>query len=177
MKFPDIGGRGGGGAGGNDRGLYIKLDDGQKIQGVFRGDPSIFRTHWFGKGKLPVKCVGKETCEHCSGGNEPKFRFAINFVMKEDGVWVAKIFEQGYLLFKDMKALHEGDYNLEETMVSITRSGTELDTEYKILPTKNNGGLTAKDFKAIAAIPLNPLKGDAGESETPPAHTEDDIPF
>lgn len=176
MKFPDIGGgeRGGQSGGG---GLYISLEDGKRIQGIFRGDPAIFHTHWFGKGRRPAKCVGKKTCEHCAAGNEAKFRFAINFITKEDGVWVAKIFEQGYLLLKKMKALHEGDYNLEETLVNVSRSGTELDTEYSVLPAKNNGGLKAADFKSIQAIPLNALKEDAPEASDAQDANESDIPF
>jgi len=175
MKFPDVGGVSRGGAGGSG-GLYVRLADGERIQGVFRGSPSIFRLHW--ANRQSTRCEGKDRCALCQGGDKPKFRFAINFITKEDGVWVAKIFEQGYLLYKKLKDLHENDYNLEETAVNVSRTGEELETEYNVLPAKNNGGLTAKDFKAIAAVPLNRLSEEKPEDPADASgDANEDVPF
>ena len=175
MNFPDIGG--GRGAGGVDSSLFVRLKAGDKINGVFRGDPKIFRLHWIGG--RSHRCQGKDLCEHCAGGDKPKFRFMLNFITKVDNVWLAKIYEGGYQTYKALKELHESDYNLEETAVSIKREGEGTDTRYIVMPLKNNGGLKAADFKAVGAIPLNPFGDDEKAADTPAEETDsnEDVPF
>jgi hypothetical protein len=154
VKFPDIGGQ----SGGSKSGLFVRLKDGEKAVGVFKGDPSIFRIHWK-DGKSTV-CTGKGSCHLCAQpGDEakPKFRFRLNFITKDEGVWVAKIFEGNYGTFKDLKEMHEQSYALPETLVTISRSGEKQNTRYLIMPVKNNGGLNATEFGKLDRIPLNDL--------------------
>ncbi len=177
MKFPDVGG--GRSSGGIDSGLFIKMGDGDKITGVFRGEPKIFRVHWV-NGRSSV-CDGKDTCQLCEKAQvdeklKGKFRFQLNFITKVDGVWLAKVFEGSYQTYKALKELHESDYDLENTAVSIKREGEKTDTRYVVMPLKNNGGLKAPDFKAIHAIPLNQLKDDAPDAAAGDSN-EEDIPF
>lgn len=155
-------------------GNFMKLEDGQRVKGVFRGDPKIFRTHWIG-GRSHL-CTGRDTCEHCKAGDKSKFRFLINFVSKVDGVWMAKVFEQGYGVYKDLKEMHENDYDLENTCITLSRSGKGTDTRYSIIPTKNNGDLKPADFKALGAVPLNPLSDDAA-GDTEASDADEDAPF
>jgi hypothetical protein len=181
MKFPEIGGEKGQKSG-PDSGLFIKLKAGEKVQGVFRGDPHIFKQHWVDN--RSSKCAG-EGCEICERAKtndklKAKFRFYINFIVKIDGVLHAKIFEQSFGTFKDLKTLHESGYDLEQTLVSITRNGSGTDTRYLVLPVKDNGGLKADGFKKVHAVPLNELGDEPsedvdanGEAEA----TEDDLPF
>lgn len=175
MKFPDVDG---GSKGGPAAGTFLKLKDKERVKGVFVGDPVIFRQHWIeNRSQL---CTGKATCDHCKAGDKSKFRFRINFITKVDGVQVAKVFEQGYGFFKDLKEMHENDYNLTETLISLSRSGTGTDTEYRITPVKDNDGLKPADFKRLAAIPLNALTerdSDAIEAETNETPVESDLPF
>lgn len=164
MKFPSVGGEG------SQAGLFVRLKSGEKVLGVFRGEPKIFRQHWVG-GRSSV-CVGKDTCELCQAADKPAFRFRLNFLTRTDGIWMAKIFEQGYGVYQDLKALHEADYNLEETMVSITRVGEGKDTRYGIIPMRGNASMTPEHFQALAKIPLNDLTpGGKAEEKTPtPEH-------
>jgi hypothetical protein len=164
MNFPDVGSSKGNGSG-IGSGVFLRLKDGERIQGVFQGDPHIFRQHWIGK--RSVICSGKTECEHCKAGDKPKFRFRINFLTKMDGVWLAKVFEQGYGTYLDLKEMHESSYDLQTTFVSLSRSGEKTDTRYRVLPVRDNGGLKPEHFKKLSAIPLNELaeKGEASAAE------------
>lgn len=134
--------------------LFVQLKNGDKINGVFRGDPRVFKSHWVNRTSL--ECSG-DSCEVCHE-DKPKFRFQLNIVTKVDGVYMAKIFEGSFQTYIDLKGLHETGYNLEETAVTVSRIGEKTETRYSILPMPKNGGLTEADFKAIAAIPLNQLR-------------------
>lgn len=175
MKFPDVGG---GSKGGPAAGTFLKLKDKERAKGVFVGDPAIFRQHWIDN--RSQRCEGRAECEHCKAGDKSKFRFRINFITKVDGVFVAKVFEQGYGFYKDLKEMHENDYALPETLVSLSRSGTGTNTEYRITPVKDNDGLKAADFKRIHAVPLNTLTDKEPEPIEAPADetpVEEDLPF
>lgn len=181
MQFPDVGG-GRSGGGGIDSSLFIKMKNGDKLNGVFRGEPKIFRVHWQnGRSSL---CTGQSACQLCERAKaddnlKAKFRFQLNFVTKVDGVYLAKVFEGNYQTYKALKELHESDYNLEETAVSIKREGEKTDTRYIVMPLKNNGGLKPADFKSIGAVPLNQLKDDAPDAPAADVGdaNEEDIPF
>jgi hypothetical protein len=175
MNFPDVGNNKN--SGGPASGTFLKLGDGDKIQGVFQGDPHIFKQHWIGG--RSVLCPGKAECEHCKANDKAKFRFRINFLTKVDGVWQAKVFEQGYGTYLELKEMHESAYELPTTFVTISRTGEKTDTRYRVLPVKDNGGLKPEHFKKLAAIPLNEL-GEKPEGESEPAAgdaNEEDIPF
>lgn len=172
MKFPDVGGKSGGA--GFAKEDVVKLEDKDKVQGVFRGDPKIFHTHW--NGKFGELCPGRSVCARCKSDEKAKFRFRMNFLVRQDGQWVAKVFENNYGTYQDMKALHEGEYNLEDTCVTISRTGKgQNDTRYQIMPTKNNGGLTPDDLRAIMNVKLHDLSVE-GKTQTPDASSENDVP-
>ena len=170
-------GRGNGQAQGGGQGLYVSLKDGDKVQGVFRGDPVILHTHWF-EGKS-IKCPGKDECPHCAGGAKPRFRFKLNFYTKQNGDWSAKIFEGGWSILKELKKLQDAGYKLEDTVIQVARKGAEMDTEYAVTPLPPNGQVSAKELAVISKIPPHELKDK-------PAPTEDsqsgdfnssDVPF
>jgi len=174
MKFPDIGSTGG--VAKKDR---LSLKDGEAVKGVFRGDPHPFRQHWVDGSS--TFCPGKGgNCQLCAAGDKSSFRFRINFVLQENGAWVAKVWEQGWKAYQDLKSLHESDYDLEKTVVKISRRGSgKNDTAYTVLPVPN-GVLGQKDLAAVSAVPLHDLSPrDKAETEDDgePEHTEDDIPF
>jgi hypothetical protein len=175
MNFPEV--KGGKGSGGIDSGLFLKLKDGDKVQGVFMGDPTIFRQHWIG-GRSSA-CPGKAECEHCKAGDKAKFRFRINFLTKVDGVWLAKVFENGYGMYLDLKEMHENAYDLPTTLVALSRVGEKTDTKYRVFPVKDNGGLKAQDFKKIAAVPLNELSEKPSEDAAgdDASDANEDVPF
>jgi hypothetical protein len=178
MKFPNSGNGNGGGSGK----IFVSMKSGDKVKGVFAGDPFIFHQHWLGRGS--ELCPGKETCKTCPD-DKPKFRFRLNFLTQENGVWVAKIYEGGYQVYKALKEMHESDYDLTQTCVTVIRSGDGTDTRYNILPTKDNGGLKPADFKKLSAIPLNDLthkpkdhKAESSDVDLPEEYeAAGDVPF
>lgn len=174
MNFPDVQKPAGAG-GGLGGGAYLKLEDGARVRGVFMGDPHVFRQHWPKGGQKSI-CTEDASCAACKAGDRAKFRFAINFMVKIDDVWQARVFENGYGTYEDLKALH-ADYGLPMTLVTLSRSGKDKETRYSIMPVKDNGGWKADNFKKLAAIPLVPLKGENASADASPQAGEDDVPF
>jgi hypothetical protein len=172
MNFRDVS------SGGKD---YLKIKDGESMRVIFRGDPVDFRIHW-AQGKSSP-CV-ESSCSHCASGNKSSFRFRINTVIKENGAYVPKIFEQGITTYKDLVALQQSGYNIENHVMTVTRHGTQKDTTYSILPL-NNGAISQEIADKLKEIKLLPLTGktesqDAQEglpSNEAPFPTDEDCPF
>lgn len=116
IKFPEIEEKG-------SSKTFLKIGEGNSIVGVFRGDPEIYY-QIFENGKYKV--VSKET-----PGSQ--FKFAINFVMKENGALVSKIFQGNWHDLKALKALHE-EFNLEETYVKVSQSGERQNKRLSFMP-------------------------------------------
>jgi hypothetical protein len=154
-----------------DSKLFVKIEPGHSIEGVFRGDPLEFTQHWPQGGQKSL-CTGPG-CSECAAGIKKQFRFTINLVVKENAVHVAKIFENSGTVYDDLRALHEGGYDLEKTVVKITRKGNGKDTTYNILP-KPNGTLSKEQEKVIAAVKLIDL---ANPGESAAVETQEEAPF
>lgn len=161
---------------------FLKLKAGEVIRGVFRGDPHEFRLHW--ENNKSSLCTD-DTCERCKSGNKSKFRFRLNFLVKENDHYVAKIWEQGWTVYTQLRDLHASDYDLEKTVVKITRTGSGLnDTIYSVLPLPPPNGLVTKELNdKLSQIKLHDLVNLAESTpeshvEPGPGHfTESDIPF
>lgn len=148
----------------------LRMKSGEAVKGIFRGDPTDYRQHW--SNNRSYLCTGRDTCELCKAGEKSSFRFRINFVVNENGAYVAKVFEQGKAVYEALKTLH-AEYGLDKNQMKITRIGSGTDTQYTILPVAN-GALTAEQEKAISAVKLIPLT-DSQPQE--PAEEEEDLPF
>lgn len=165
MKFKDL----------STRQNFLKLKSGEEIRGIFRADPVDFRQHWSnGRG---VICTGRDKCELCKAGEKSNFRFRINFVVNENGAYVAKVFEQGKAVYEALKALHQ-DYNLETNQMKIRRVGTGTETNYTILPVPN-GKFTPEAMKALETVKLNTLLDEPTAEPSTESEDEDgeDVPF
>jgi hypothetical protein len=124
---------------------YLKLKDKESISGIFRGDLMEFYVFWEnGRSKV----VSQDT-------PDAKFRFKINFVVKEGAVYVPKIFEQGANVYRQLAELHE-EYDLESTVVKLTRNGTGTDTTYSLLPLLKQT-ITKETMALLETIELLPL--------------------
>jgi hypothetical protein len=142
---------------------FLKLKDKDTVTGVFRGEPYDFMQHWVGNRSTP--CTEDKSCPHCKDGNKPSFRFRINFIVKAEGAYKAMIFEQGWTVYTDLRALNK-DYSLEKYAMKITRSGTtKNDTKYTILPVPK-GELNDAALKALAGVTLNDLQGTSTVGDT-----------
>lgn len=151
MKFKEIV------AGGStDSKNYLRLKDKESAKGLFVGDPYEFKAHW--NGKSDDICTEDNICSHCALDQRPRFRFRINFIVKESNEYITKVFEQGLTTYERLKELNDGEYNLDTHLVTISRSGsTKDDTKYSILPVKN-GELKPDQLREILKAPLHDLK-------------------
>jgi hypothetical protein len=157
------------GTGGNSD-LYLKIKDKEKVKVIFRGDPFEYDIHWFAKKSSLCEGVG---CRYCAENNKAKFRFKINAVVRgEDGKFVAKIFEQGPLFYADLREIGKAGYEIEKTVLIISRDGTGLDTTYSVLPAKD--ALTPLLENELEKVQLHNL-ADPGTGTT--NSTDDDVPF
>jgi hypothetical protein len=143
-------------------GLFVKLaNDGDKVVGVFLGDPYAREVHW--DGERYVVCEGKERCEHCDGGVKASLRTSMNFyVIDEDAV---KIIEGGVAWFKDLLKCRE-KYGLTKWSFEIERHGAAKSpkTSYSILPDEQ---LSEEDRQRYSKLELHDLRsvlaGDGAE--------------
>lgn len=153
---------------------FVKLKDKEKVVGIFRGDPFTFRQHWIGN--RPQTCSGNDCAVCKKGESKAVFRFNLNFITRdENNQHVAKIFQGGWKLYQTLKALHESDYDLEKTIVTITRNGSDTNTTYTILPAKEHAVSVdlEKKLTGIALLDVNP-ETHAGKSEE---EEDDGVPF
>lgn len=163
-----------------DKRDYFKLKNGQTVKGIFRGELYEFKQHW--KDKKSVLCPETEACELCKLGDKPKFRFRVNFIVRdENGAYIAKVMEQGWNFYKTLRNTNES-YDLEKNVLQITRHGDDIHTTYAVLPVPN-GAVTDKLEAELKALTLNDLShsitADSNEEaeEQPPYPTDSDIPF
>jgi hypothetical protein len=125
-------------------GIFLKLKEGESAKAILRGNPIVFYKKWENNKYIE--------CERADEG--AKFKFKVNALVNEDGVYKAKIFENGPTFYNALKALSE-DYDLEKTVVKISRKGSGLDTEYSVLPLPVQ--LNNEQLKMLDAVELNPL--------------------
>lgn len=151
---------------------FIKLEDKESIRGIFRGDPYDFKQHFIKAENKSYLCTAPQACQWCMKGDRPKFRFTINFITKEpDGKYIAKVFEQGAKFYNGLKALHESGYDLERTIMAVTRSGKGTDTIYTILPIPNGAVPDAME-KNVSAVKLHDLVNLKRTDETKSSDSE-----
>lgn len=167
--------------GGSDD-LFVKLKDGEFIEGVFRGAPFEYQIIWDDKNNKSIFYTGKEE-------GVPRFRFRLNFVIwdAQEKAFKAKIFEQGPRFYNQLKDLNT-DWPLHSSWVKITRKGEKLNTEYLVVPKKT---IPEEQLKVIRNVDLNkfsakdfepkqdsePKEIAKGPLASEPQFTEDDIPF
>lgn len=154
---------------------FLKLKSDESVQGVFRGDPHDFKLHW--NNKVSTVCTEDPNCTLCKEGNKASFRFRLNFIVKSNGEYTAKVFEQGWKTYKALRVLHK-DYDLEKHAVKITRHGSGTDTTYSIIPMPN-GIINADTEHSLAKIKLNSLKPEQAPQQIGDDSPEvyEDIPF
>jgi hypothetical protein len=123
---------------------YLSLKDGESVAVLFRGNPVFHFVKWENGKATPV----------AENHPEAQFRFTINALVKENAAWVAKIWDQGTIVYNMLADLNE-DYPLEDTVIKITRRGTKTDTTYMILPNKEQPN--PKQLESMKQVELNDL--------------------
>lgn len=139
---------------------FVRLKDGQSVQGVFAGEPVQFYHKFSDKAfyRDYVKGAG--------------YRFRINFVTKDqDGKMVAKVFEGGRRIADAIMEL-KNEIGLEKVFL-IKRQGSEMNnTSYSLIPKSD---LTAEQKTALAAVTLVDLNPEYGEQPAD-EHSTDVVP-
>jgi hypothetical protein len=154
MKFPERS---------DGKGKHIvKLKPEESITGIFLGEIHSFNQHW--DNKKSYTCTGSGSCSYCQDGQKSSYRFQLNFITKENAVYVAKIFEHGWKVMQQLEELNK-DYPLELTWVKITRRGNGTDTTYAILPIKDFL-LTSSQKKELEKVQLHVLDNSGNGMET-----------
>lgn len=146
----------------------LKLKDKEIVYGILRGEIYEFYTLWD---------EGKKSQVVAEGTKGARFRFRVNIIVKDEvGANVAKIFEQGAVVYNELKNLN-GEYDLEKTVLKITRTGSDKNsTSYSIIPTQK-----PVDDKAISKVELQNLRLESeapfNTTAPPPFDSNEEIPF
>jgi hypothetical protein len=135
--------------------LFIKLEDGGEITGVFRGEPYCFYQKFGDPTELP---------DYRPGYN---FKFRIAMVVKDGDEYVAKIFQGGSRV-RDM-LLDNKEENGLDCAYKIKRTGSGKDNTRYTFFAKSQ--LLDADIEAINLVELPALRRDVAEDE------DDDIQF
>ena len=105
-------------------GIYVRLaNDGDKVVGVFAGDPYARQVHW--TGSAYEECPGKD-CGHCEAGTRAGLRVACNFYVLADRAM--KIIEGGPRWFGDVLKVRK-KYGLDAWAFEIERHGARQQPE------------------------------------------------
>lgn len=159
---------------------FIKLGDQDTVVGVCAGEIHEYKQHW--SGSAPELCPEDQTCRLCHEGGKSAFRFRVNFIIKEGEGLVAKILEQGWTLYCDLRELNK-EYELDKHFIKITRKGKgKNDTSYSVVPVKN-GALPIEKLELVSKIQLHDLtisdhKKEAVSQEQPPKFNDgEELPF
>jgi hypothetical protein len=164
MKFTEEAPSGGG----NGKGKFLKIGDGESIYCIPRGDIKTSYQKWNGS-----------TYESAKKGEEgASLRFKVNVIVFEDKKPVAKILEGGGHLYFDLKGINE-EYPLESTMIKISRTGIKQNTRYTVIVAGPKTQPDAKTMEAIQAVQLHSLesKSKAQTSDVPNFDDSEDVPF
>jgi hypothetical protein len=147
---------------------FLRLaNDGDKVVGVFVGEPLAREVVWTGEKYLDVKSPEAE--KYLKKGRSSSLRVAMNiYVLAENAV---KVYEMGATVFKDVFKLRD-KYGLDTWAFEIERHGGKGDnkTSYTILPEQR---LDDAMRRKIAQLELHDLEkvlsstddGDDGDEE------------
>ncbi len=141
--------------------LWVKLrDNGDKVVGVFLGDPYPREVIW--TGERYVDASTPEAQPFIKEGKKPSLRIVINLAVRAEHGWDVKALEQTATFFKDVMKVDQ-KYGLDAWSFEIERHGAAGDTKttYSILPEEK---LSKADVKALEELELLDLDGLYNES-------------
>jgi hypothetical protein len=144
---------------------FVRLaNDGDKVIGVFVGEPFSREVVWTGEKYLDVK--NPEAAKYLKKGRTASVRVAMNFYILAEQV--VRVYEMGAVVFKDVYKLRE-KYGLDKWAFEIERHGGKGDnkTSYSILPEQRLDDAMRRE---IAQLELHDLEkvlnnSDAGSDE------------
>lgn len=139
-------------------GHYVRIKDGESISGILRGEPQEAWVLWDNKVKTEVP----------EGTSGAKLNFKINFIVKDGPSYTCKILEGGMQIYKQLAALAK-EWELEETVIIISRDGSGLDTEYTVMPAPPKQQATKDALDFISKLELHELAPKTEPQKAPPS--------
>jgi hypothetical protein len=136
--------------------LWVKLrDNGDKVVGVFLGDPYPREVIW--TGERYVDASTPEAQPFIKQGKKPSLRVVINLAVRTEQGWAVKALEQASSFFRTVMQV-DNKYGLDAWCFEIERHGAAGDTKttYSILPEDK---LSKQDIAALEALELLDLEG------------------
>ena len=136
----------------SEGGKFVRLqNDGDKVVGVFCGEPYAREVYW----------DGEKYSDTAPEGGKASLRVALNFYVPAEGAM--KVIEGGTAWFKDVVEIRE-KYGVEKWIFEVKRRGKKGDpkTKYSILPeTQVDDAMRAR----IKSLPLHDLAAVSGEGD------------
>lgn len=128
------------GTGGSD---WMKLEQGDnKVRFVSEFIP--YGNHFDSATKKSLICIGKETCEVCKSGDRPRVQFLGWVIDRNDAE--LKLLRIGYKIYEAMGKLAESEEYAFDGFppydITINKTGEMLETEYSVIPARENTELT-----------------------------------
>lgn len=148
-----------------DNGVFVKIKDGEAIEGVFVGEPHVY----YGK--------FKDQNEYSEWQQGLSFKFKMNFLSLENGSFTSKILQGSKTVGKRLKYLFENSG--QDSVYRIAREGSGKDDTVYHIDFKSK--LTEEQSKKIKTIELHSLKNNKESqgfeglgAERPPIPTDID---
>ena len=146
-------------------GKFLKLEVGQSVSGVFRGEIKSYWQNW-------PKGGTKETSDVAKPGFQERFK--VNFVVYEEGAFVAKIFDLNLFTYNQIATINES-MDIETIKCTISRQATGKGSTYFIMPNLKEP-LKPVALEAIGKVPLVPI-GQMPAQEQAPGDDNGELPF
>lgn len=144
-------------------GIFVRMqNDGDKVIGVFCGEPYAKEVYWDGQKYIDTPPEGSAL--------KPSLRVSLNFYVPADGSM--KIIEGGTAWFKDVLELKD-KYGLEKYSFEVKRHGKKGDpkTKYTILPDAPVDDATRVKIAAAGLHDLGSVGANSEQDVDPMADT------
>ena len=137
------------------------MSNGDKVTGVFCGEPHAREVVWTGE---RYETFDAKNPAHQADGKRPSLRVAINFFVLAEGAM--KVIEGGTQWFKDVLKVRD-KYGLDKWSFEIERHGEAGDpkTKYTILPEEKIDAALRQKIEGAQAHDLEAVVGGAGEGD------------
>lgn len=130
--------------------LYVKIGDGESLTVVPRGEIFGFRVNWDGGKAVEIP-----------EANPANFnRFKMNVIVSDNGVYSARIWEFGIVIYNQLAAYSE-EMDLTKTKIKVSRKGLSKATEWLLIPL---GPVKSTEIVNIESVKLNIL-GSRAEND------------
>lgn len=159
---------------GGNGGSFLKIDDNSSVNGVVRGPVVEFYMHWPAGGT-------KQVYDKPTAGAKPRYK--VNFIVFEEGAFIAKVFEFPPTI-SNMLADIDESYDLDKIKIKISKFKQGERVSYQVMPLAGDKDkLSAKHLKEIDAVELHDLSipepsvAKELKNYAPSADGSDEVPF